>query len=160
MTAARPAISDGDDLDPRAMRRLARAPTLVIALGCAVAAIYLGLGASDAARVDRASELGAAGQFAASAAQARAVSTEPSRARAAVIEAYALVEKGDDKGAAPVFARAAEADPANWVVRRDWASALLRIKRVAAARAQMGMALALNPLIVLPPEFARAPSKP
>lgn len=77
----------------------------------------------------------------------------PAADRAPLTEAYALFALGRFEPAARAFARAAERDPQNWVIYRDWARAQLALGRAAQAGRTMARAKKLNPRMTLPPGF-------
>ena len=133
----------------------ARLAAIGAALGCLIAAVYLGVHRSDAENVREASERGRAGDFAAAARVAQDISRFPAKGRALVIEAHALRGLGRARAAAGAFARAAERDPDNWTVRRDWAITLAELGDQEEAVRQLRRALELNPRIELPPGFKR-----
>ena len=81
----------------------------------------------------------------------------PAADRAPLTEAYALFALGRYEPAARAFRRAAQRDPENWVIYRDWARAQFALgKRVQAGRT-MARAKTLNPRMTLPPGFQAAP---
>jgi Flp pilus assembly protein TadD len=143
-----------------------RGPAVAVAIGALLTAIYLAIAAIAGARLDRANQLGVEGRPAAALAEARTVDVGPAKSRAALVEAYALVQLGDDVGADASYSRAAAADPNNWAIHANWASTLVRIGRPARAREEFEHARALNPRMDLPPGFrvsanaTRGPNSP
>ncbi len=134
-----------------------RVALLVAAGACLLVAGYLFAQQRQESRLRTANLLGAHGRFAAAVTEARQVTRPPARARAALVEAYALRAMGRLPQAALAFRRAANEDPANWTIRRDFATTLLAVGRGSAARAQLRRALRLNPRMGLPPGFAAPP---
>jgi Flp pilus assembly protein TadD len=103
---------------------------------------------TQARRLVEANRLGGAGQYAASLQEARQVTMTPASDRALLTEAYDLEDLGRLREADRAFARAAAADPSNWVIRRDWALELRREGQSRRARVQMRRAISLNPKLV------------
>jgi Flp pilus assembly protein TadD len=136
---------------PRGTRWL----SLPAAAVCLVLAGYLALTARDERHVQRANELGLQGHYAAAVAEARQVSRAPAASRARLTQAYAELYRGRLPAALDQFHEAARRDPNNYVVRRDWAFALLLAGRREGAQRQMARALALNPRLTLPAGFTR-----
>ena len=124
-----------------------------------MAAAYLLLQREDAATLARANARGTAGDAAGALAEARRVSRPPAAERARLTEAYALVDLGRLSAAERAFARAADADPRNWVIWRDWARVQLALGRRKQAGETMARAKALNPRMSLPPGFHAAPRR-
>lgn len=125
-----------------------------IAAVCLLLAVSLWTASRDERRVERANAAGLRGDFEAAAREARAVTDGAAVPRAAAAEGYALAALAEWDRAAGAFARAARADPANWVIRRDLARVLLLAGRRGDAQREMGRALALNPRMALPPGFS------
>jgi tetratricopeptide (TPR) repeat protein len=129
--------------------------SLPTALICLALAGYLAITARDEQHVKRANQLGQAGQYAAAVAEARQVTRAPAASRARLAQAYAEILRGHNAAALEQFREAARRDPNNFVIRRDWAFALLLVGRRQAAQTQMARALALNPRLQLPTGFTR-----
>lgn len=133
-------------------------PTLMrvaIALACALGAGYLAAEAVDAERVQRANELGIAGDYEGALSAAARVQGGPAERRAMQVEANALYAAGRLEQAADAFARLARRDPHNWVVHSEHARVLLALGARRRARAAMARARRLNPTLPLPSELAR-----
>jgi hypothetical protein len=122
---------------------------------CAAAAVYLWLSGIQAQRLQDANRLGARGDNAAALQKARAVSFPPASDRALLTQAYALEDLGRFSAAYTMYSRAAQSDPRNWIIRFDWGNALAEGRHPKAARAQLRLALKLNPKLVMPPDLAR-----
>lgn len=136
-------------------RRLAsqRHATLAIAVACLSAGGYLALHHHDQNRVRTASELGAQSRYDEALAEARNVTRAPGERRALVIRAQAAQALGRHRAAIRLFSRAAERDPRNWSLHRDWAISLLALGDREAARRRLDLAGALNPRMPAPPGF-------
>jgi Flp pilus assembly protein TadD len=91
---------------------------------CALLAIDLGLGAADASRVHRANDLGAAGHYAAAAAEAAAVHRAPADAAALLVRARALTADGDGAAARDAWRRVVRRTPNDWRIHEERAAAL------------------------------------
>lgn len=128
---------------------------LAAALVAGTAGLYLFVQQGDAERLDRAERLGRAGSLAAAVREARHVERSPAAERAALAEAYALLALGRFRSSATAFARAARADPQNWIIHRDHARALLAAGLLEEAGQAMARAQHLNPRMTLPPGFQR-----
>jgi Flp pilus assembly protein TadD len=111
----------------------------------------------DAQRVRDANRSGLQRRYAQAAGAAHAVRGTPEGARARLVEAEALAALGRDAAASRAFGRAAQTDPNNWAIHRDWAVVLARLGRRIRAGSEMGRALALNPRMSVPPGFLPSP---
>lgn len=131
---------------------------IAAAAACALAGTYLFLQRGDAVALEEANALGAEGRFGPALREARRVSRAPASDRAPLAEGYALVGLGRLEQAERAFARAAERDPRNWVIHRDWARVQLALGDTRDAGRTMAKAKALNPRMTLPAGFHAAPS--
>lgn len=122
-------------------------------LACLVLAGYLSLHQRDHSRVRTASELGLQGRYAQAAAEARRVTRAPAQSQALLIQAYAAQALGRHRQAVILFSRAAEREPRNWSLHRDWAISLQALGQRREARERMDLASTLNPLMEAPPGF-------
>jgi Flp pilus assembly protein TadD len=132
---------------------MAGARRFVPAALCLLIAGWLVLARGDENRVRRAAELGAAGHYRAAAAEAGSVRRRPAAAEAAVLRGRALAGARDLTASAAAYAHAAQLEPRDWELRREYARVLLALGRRAAARGEMAASLALNPRQSLPPGF-------
>lgn len=94
---------------------------------------------------------GSGGDYAKAAAIAAGIHREPAATRARLVEAYALRAEGRPAAALAAFRAAAAADPARASIHRDIAALLLARGDRRAAKAELTVALALDPRIELPP---------
>jgi Flp pilus assembly protein TadD len=122
-------------------------------LACLALAGYLALHQRDQSRVRTASELGLRGRYAQAQAEARRVTRAPAQAQALLIQAYAAQALGRHRQAVALFRRAAEREPRNWSLHRDWAISLQALGQRREARERMELASTLNPLMPAPPGF-------
>lgn len=120
---------------------------MLAGVACLLGAAYLGVNAHQASIVSEADELSAAGHADQAITKARQASNFPAAGRADLVEAYALAQLGDYEASARAYERAAQREPSNWVIRRDWAIALERAGEGARSREQLNRAMALNPLM-------------
>jgi Flp pilus assembly protein TadD len=132
---------------------MAGARRFIPAALCLLIAGWLLLARGDENRVRRAAQLGAAGQYRAAAAEAGSVRRRPAAAEAAVLRGRALAGARDFGASAAAYARAAQLEPRDWELRREYARVLLALGRRADARGEMAVSLALNPRQSLPPGF-------
>jgi Flp pilus assembly protein TadD len=132
---------------------MAGARRFVPAALCLLIAGWLLLARGDENRVRRAAQLGAAGEYRAAAAEAGSVRRRPAAAEAAVLRGRALAGARDFVASAAAYAHAAQLEPRNWELRREYARVLLALGRRADARGEMAASLALNPRQSLPPGF-------
>ncbi|MEX2253358.1 MAG: hypothetical protein WD649_04335 [Thermoleophilaceae bacterium] len=72
-----------------------------------------------------------------------------------MLRAQAYRASGRRAEALAAFALAADRDPRNWLVRRDWAVELRAAGERRKAARQMSIALGLNPRLQLPAGFTR-----
>jgi tetratricopeptide (TPR) repeat protein len=133
---------------------MAGARRFVPAALCLLIAGWLLLARNDENRVRRAAQLGAAGQYRAAAAEAGRVQRRPSAAEAALLRGRALAGAREFAASAASYARAAQMEPRDWELRREYARVLLALGRRADASGQMAASLALNPRQSLPAGFA------
>jgi len=133
----------------------ARLPSVAIAALCALTAIYLAQARNDAEVLREANQQGLAGRFDAAARTAHGLDRAPADARARLVEAHALEAARRPAAASDAYARAARRTPNDWVVHRDWAVLLNRLRDHRAASREIGRALALNPRMALPAGFVR-----
>jgi hypothetical protein len=117
-----------------------------------VGGIYLVVAQRQAADVQHARDLARASEYAQAARLADGV-TGASATAARGVAAEALARGGGGVAADRAFARAVQADPSDWTLRRDWAVLLFADGETARARHQMEVAYWLNPRILLPPAF-------
>jgi tetratricopeptide (TPR) repeat protein len=120
---------------------------------CLLLAGWLALARADEGHVRRAAQLGAAGRYDDAAAEAGGVSRRPAAASAALLRGRALAGARNFASSAAAYARAAQLEPRDWTVRREWARVLLALGRRKAAQSQMAASLALNPRQSLPAGF-------
>jgi hypothetical protein len=133
---------------------MAGARRFIPAALCLLFAGWLLLARGDSERVERAAQLGAAGQYRAAAAEARGVQRRPAAAaEAAVIQGRALAGAREFAASAAAYAHAARMEPLDRELRREYARVLLALGRPADARGQMAASLALNPRQSLPAGF-------
>jgi Flp pilus assembly protein TadD len=132
---------------------MAGARRFVPAALCLLIAGWLLLARGDENRVRRAAQLGAAGQYRAAAAEAGSVRRRPAAAEAALLRGRALAGARDFTASAAAYAHAAQLEPRDWELRREYARVLLALGRRADARGEMAASLALNPRQSLPPGF-------
>lgn len=123
--------------------------------GCLLAALYLGISAQQASLVSDADELVAAGEPREALVKAREASRFPAAADAQLVQAYALDQRGDYDAAAQAFERAAQREPENWVIHRDWAVVLAQAGDEEGARREITRAVELNPRMEVPALFVR-----
>jgi len=120
---------------------------------CLLIAGWLLLARGDENRVRRAAQLGAAGQYRAAAAEAGSVQRRPAAAEAAVLRGRELAGARDFAASASAYAHAAQLEPRDWELRREYARVLLALGRRGQAQRQMAASLALNPRQSLPAGF-------
>jgi Flp pilus assembly protein TadD len=132
---------------------MSAARRFVPATVCLLIAGWLLLARGDENRVRRAAQLGAAGEYRAAAAAAGSVRRRPAAAEAALLRGRALAGARDFTASAAAYAHAAQLEPRDWELRREYARVLLALGRRADARGQMAASLALNPRQSLPPGF-------
>jgi Flp pilus assembly protein TadD len=132
---------------------MAGARRFVPAAFCLLVAGWLVLARDDESRVRRAAQLGAAGQYRAAAAEADGVRRRPAAAEAEVLRGRALAGAHDLAASATAYAHAAQLEPRDWELRREYARVLLALGRRSDARGQMAASLALNPRQSLPAGF-------
>jgi Flp pilus assembly protein TadD len=132
---------------------MALARRFVPAAVCILIAGWLLLARDDFDHVRRAAQLGAAGDYRAAAAEAARVNRRPAAAEAAVLRGRALAGEHAFAASAAAYAHAAQLEPRDWALRREYARVLLALGRREDARGQMAASLALNPRQSLPPGF-------
>jgi len=120
-----------------------------------LAGIYLAVHREDASHLREATELSEGGFQAKALGEADQVSRRPAETRALLLRASAYRASGRQAQALDAFALAADRDPNNWIIHRDWAVELRASGRRRAAARQMGVALGLNPRLDLPSGFTR-----
>lgn len=123
--------------------------------GSLLAALYLGISAQQASLVSDADELVAAGEPREALAKAHQASRFPAAADAQLVQAYALDQLGNYDGAAQAFERAAQREPENWIIHRDWAVALAAAGDEEGARREITRAVELNPRMEVPALYLR-----
>ncbi|MDX6690401.1 MAG: hypothetical protein QOG15_1858 [Solirubrobacteraceae bacterium] len=136
-------------------RTRGRWPALAIAALAAALGIYLALSQGGEAKLKRAQDDVRVGRSAQALADLKGVDGQVS-GRAAAVRGYAYLMSGRDELAARQLDRAARNAPNDWQLQRDYAVVLRTLGRRAEARARMRRAVALNPLMALPPGFRRA----
>lgn len=124
-----------------------------LALGCLVAALWLGGDWRDARRVHQAQDAIAGGRLVDAERLAASASGPGVAAEAARTRAIVALRLGDLAGAQRAIAEALKTAPNDWALRRDDAVLLLRSGDRRGARAQIRRALALNPRMPLPDGF-------
>ena len=124
---------------------LARLPAVPLA----IAAVYVGIHAGDAARVQRANEYGLQGRLDAAVAEAVGVRGAPEEARALYTIAVARAAQGSPE-AVGAWERALRLDPNNWQAALGYARALAAAGRGADARRALTRVRTLNPRARLP----------
>jgi len=88
------------------------------AIACIVLAGYLALAARDIDRVRDGAQLVQRGEFAAAAERVDGVASAPASREAAIVSAFAAAGAGDRAAAERAFARAVDASPNDWALRR------------------------------------------
>lgn len=122
-------------------------------VAAALASLYLGLHAADARRLERANELGIAGDYEEAAVEARHVARRPAATRALQVDAVALTALGRYPEATAVWRRLAGREPNSWVVHLGLARALVLSGDIEGARVALLRAKALNPRFRVPDEL-------
>jgi tetratricopeptide (TPR) repeat protein len=102
---------------------------------CAVVAIYLGLGAADASRVQRGNDLGADGHYAAALRAVENVHRAPSDAAALLVRARALTRLGERRAADGAWRAATRRMPNDWKLQVEW------FREIVALRGSRALAL-------------------
>jgi Flp pilus assembly protein TadD len=105
--------------------------------------------------VHRAEDALAAGRPAAVIAGTAGLERRSVLARAERLRALAELQRGDLPAAERAVALAVQASPDDWSLQLDHAVLLRRLGRRAEAGRAYGVALTLNPLLVVPPGFSR-----
>jgi Flp pilus assembly protein TadD len=132
---------------------------VLVGLGCLGLSAYLYSAYRSESRLGSANDLGRQGRYREAATLAAGIRTAPTVARAEVVVAYADLAAGNLPAADAAFARAAAQSPRDWALRTDWATTLLRRGRRGHARAEMALALSLNPRLQLPRGFCPVPRR-
>jgi hypothetical protein len=125
-----------------------------------IVATYLAIAGVQAQRLTEANRLGASGAYRAALREAGEITMSPASDQAQLTRAYALQDLGRLRSADQAFRRAADEDPSNWVIRRDWAAALLEADDLARARDELSRARSLNPKMPIPPRLAVLVGRP
>lgn len=132
-----------------------RVLALLAALACLAGAGWMWVQRTDEVRLSDARDLLAQHRDPEAVAKAASVAHDPARFEALHTRALALARQNRFGSAASTFRAAAQLEPSDWTLRRDWALTLLRLGDRAAAQAQMSRALALNPRMQLPRGFVK-----
>jgi Flp pilus assembly protein TadD len=143
------------DIHERSSRPLASQRRAAVAgtVLCLAVAGYLAVHHRDQVHLRAANELGLQGRYAQAQAEAQRVTRAPAQAQALLIQAYAAQALDRHRQAVALFSRAAEREPRNWSLHRDWAISLQALGQRREARERMAIASTLNPLMPAPPGF-------
>lgn len=126
-----------------------------IVMACAMLAVAASLLSplAQERRLKRAEQALATGEVDRAVALSRDVDGRGVRERAQRVRAIGALRQGDLVTAEREFAEAVATTPNSWSLRLDHAVVLRRLGRVAAARAELGRALGLNPGLMPPSGF-------